>query len=141
MKFAIGAAFGTALLSTAALAGAPEGTWMSDDGGTKVQIVNCGGRLCAKVVWLEKPIDRDTGKPKTDTLNPDPAKRTRPLIGLEVAHGMRPTGPNRWSGVIYNADDGHTYRAQFSVESERRAKLVGCVLRVLCEGHIWTRTE
>jgi uncharacterized protein (DUF2147 family) len=76
-----------------ASAGAPEGTWLSEDGGTKVLISNCGGnKLCGKVVWLEEPNDRKTGKPKTDALNPDPAKRTRPMLGLQVVNGLAPSG-------------------------------------------------
>lgn len=97
--------------------------------------------MCGTVVWLHEPVDRDTGKPKTDKLNPDPAKRTRPMIGLQVAGGLAPDGPNKWSGRIYNADDGKTYQASFQVESERTAKVQGCVLSVLCKSHTWTRSN
>jgi uncharacterized protein (DUF2147 family) len=135
------AAIGLILLSSAALAGAPEGTWLSHDGGTKVRLSDCSGKLCGTVVWLNEPIDRSTGKPKTDKHNPDPAKRARPLIGLRVASGLAPSGPNKWSGLIYNADDGHTYQASLQVQSESTAKLEGCVLSVLCKGHTWTRSN
>ena len=141
MKCVMAAAIGLILLSSAALAGAPEGTWLSQDGGTKVRLSDCGGKLCGTVVWLNEPIDRSTGKPKTDKHNPDPAKRARPLIGLQVARGMAPSGPNKWSGRIYNADDGRTYQASFKVQSESTAKVQGCVLRVLCKGHTWTRAN
>jgi uncharacterized protein (DUF2147 family) len=141
MKILITAAFGAALLSAPILAETAEGTWLSEDGGTKVRIVNCGGKLCGTVIWLDEPLDRATGKPKTDKLNPDPAKRTRPLVGLQVVTGMTPSGPNKWSGSIYNADDGRTYKAHLSVEGTSRAKVVGCVLAVLCKGHVWTRTN
>ncbi len=93
----------------------------------------------ARVVWLHEPIDRRTGKPKTDKRNPDPAKRARPLIGLQVVNGLAPSGPNKWSGLIYNADDGRTYRASFKVQSESTAKVEGCVLMVLCKAKTWTR--
>jgi uncharacterized protein (DUF2147 family) len=140
-KCVTAAAIGLILLSSAALAGAPEGTWLSQDGGTKVRLSDCGGKLCGTVVWLNEPIDRSTGKPKTDKHNPDPAKRARPLIGLQVAHGLAPSGPNKWSGRIYNADDGHTYQASFEVEGASTAKVEGCVLMVLCKGHTWTRSN
>lgn len=141
MKVAVAAALGAALIATPALGESAEGTWLSEDGDTKVRIVNCAGKLCATVVWLEEPVDRTTGKPKTDKLNPDPAKRRRPLLGLQVINGMTPNGPNKWSGAVYNADDGHTYTAHLDIESESRAKLVGCVLTVLCKQHIWKRTN
>jgi uncharacterized protein (DUF2147 family) len=129
-------------LSSAALAGAPEGTWLSEDGGTKVRISTCeANKLCATVVWLGRPTDPNTGKLKTDKLNPDPPKRARPLIGLQVAHAMAPSGPNTWTGQIYNSDDGHTYKARLKVESDGVAKVEGCILSVLCKGHTWTRTN
>ena len=89
--------------------------------------------LCAKLVWLNHPIDPATGKPKTDKLNPDPAKRDRPLIGLEVVHALAPNGPNTWSGLIYNADDGHTYKAKLGSKPKASPKVKGCVLAVLCK--------
>lgn len=141
MKSICAAAIGLVLLSSAAVAGAPEGTWLSEDGGTKVQISNCGGKLCGTVVWLDEPIDADTGKPKTDIRNPDPAKRSRPLIGLQVVRGLAPTGPNKWSGLIYNADDGRTYQASMRVQDDHTARVQGCVLGILCKGHTWTRTN
>lgn len=142
MKFATAAVLAGLICSThAALAGAPEGTWLSEDGGTKVRIANCGGKLCATVIWLDEPTDAKTGKPKTDKLNPDPAKRRRPLLGLKVVDGMAPNGSNKWAGLIYNADDGHTYQARMQVQGAGALKVEGCVLAVLCKGHTWTRTN
>jgi uncharacterized protein (DUF2147 family) len=141
MKFVPAAAVGLMLLSRAAVAGAPQGTWLSQDGGTKVRLTDCGGKLCGTLVWLNEPIDPNTGKPKTDIHNPDPAKRARPLIGLRVANGLAPSGQNHWSGRIYNADDGRTNQAIFWVQCESTAKVQGCVLKVLCKGHTWTRSN
>jgi len=129
------------LLSSAAFAGSPTGTWLSQDGGTKVHIAECGGRLCGTVVWLERPNDPRTGRPKTDRHNPDPAKRSRPLIGLQVVHGLAPSGPDNWSGQIYNADDGRTYQANLKVQGANAAHVEGCVLAVLCKGQTWKRTN
>ncbi|HZH82318.1 MAG TPA: DUF2147 domain-containing protein [Phototrophicaceae bacterium] len=141
MKLVGAATLALYAMSSAALAASPEGTWLSEDGGTKVRVVTCGGnKLCARLVWLHHPIDPSTGRPKTDKRNPDPAKRDRPLIGLEVVHALAPIGPNSWSGVIYNADDGHTYQASLKVESDV-AKLKGCVIAVICKSHIWTRVD
>ena len=128
------------LFSHAALAASAEGTWLSSDGATKVRLSNCSGKLCGTVVWLHEPTDPSTGKPKTDKLNPDPAKRARPMVGLRVA-SLSPSGPNTWSGNIYNADDGKTYQASFQVQSESTAKVQGCVLSVLCKSHTWTRAK
>jgi len=140
IKRTCAAVFGLMLFSHAALAASAEGTWLSSDGGTKVRLSNCSGKLCGTVVWLHEPTDPSTGKPKTDKLNPDPAKRAHPMLGLRVA-SLSPSGPNTWSGNIYNADDGKTYQASFQVQSESTAKVQGCVLSVLCKSHTWTRAK
>jgi len=141
MKLLCAAAIGLSLASSAAMAADPAGTWLSEDGGTKVQIANCGGKLCGTVVWLNRPTDPSTGKPKTDSLNPDPGKRGRPLLGLQVVHGLTSNGPDTWSGQIYNADDGKTYQAHVMVVSHSAMKVEGCVLAVLCMGRTWTRSN
>ena len=110
-KLAAAALTGLVCLSGAALASAPEGVWLSEDGGAKVQFANCGCKLCGTVAWLNEPNDPKTGKPKTDTRNPDPTKRARPLLGLQVVLGLTANGPKKWSGKIYRAEDGRTYSA------------------------------
>ena len=37
------------------------------------------------------------------------------MIGLPLFTGMRPAGPDKWSGQIYNADDGKSYASNVSV--------------------------
>jgi uncharacterized protein (DUF2147 family) len=141
VKTYIGAAvIGLVCWSSGAMAGAPQGIWMSQDGGTKVQISNCGAKLCGTVVWLDEPTDPKTGKPKTDLLNPDPAKRARPLLGLQVVNGLAPNGDNKWSGEIYNADDGKTYSAHMMPDTST-AKVQGCVLGILCKTQTWKRAN
>jgi uncharacterized protein (DUF2147 family) len=141
MKSIYAAIIGLIWVSGSAWAGSAEGIWLSEDHDTKVQIVDCGGKLCGTVIWVDELIDPDTGKPKTDFNNPDPIKRKRPLIGLQVVNGLKPDGPDHWSGLIYNADDGHTYQASMQVKGANTVKVQGCVLRVLCKSHVWTRVN
>lgn len=141
MRLTVAAAIAMLTISNCALAAEAEGTWVSDDGGLKVRLSDCGGKLCGKVVWLGEPIDEATGRPKTDKRNPDPAKRGRPLIGLKVVNDMKPNGPNTWSGTIYNADDGNIYQAHLKIEDEHTAHLQGCVLGVLCKSRTWQRVN
>ena len=128
-----------ALMSGPALAADPSGTWMSEDGGTRVRITNCGESLCGSVVWLKEPTDKATGKPKTDKHNPDDAKKNRPMLGLQVILGMKPNGADRWSGQIYNADEGKTYRSNLMLQSPTKARVEGCVLQIICIGESWTK--
>ena len=91
MKTVSAALVGAMLLSTPAFASDAAGSRVSQHGGLKVQLVDCGDRICGRVVWLGEPLDRATGQQKTDNQNPDPARRSRPLIGLPVVQ-MAPTG-------------------------------------------------
>ena len=143
LKRVTAAAFGLAavLLSNAAFADPPYGVWTSQKHDVRVRLSDCGGKICGTLVWLQESVDRKTGKPKTDRLNPDPAKRTRPLIGIRVVDGFAPSGAQRWSGTIYNADDGHIYRAHLIVLGPRTIRLEGCMLVVLCMGHTWRRVD
>ena len=58
--------------------------------------------------------------------------------GLPLFTGMRPSGPNKWSGQIYNADDGGTYASSVSMAGSDSLRVEGCV-GALCGGETWTR--
>jgi uncharacterized protein (DUF2147 family) len=124
-----------------AIAGDPIGLWLTKDRDAKVRVADCGGVLCGTVVWLKDPIDPATGKPVADKHNTEAAKRTRPLMGVEVVIGMKPSEtPDKWAGHIYNTDDGKTYRGSIALQDATTLKVEGCVL-AFCESEIWTRTE
>jgi len=61
------------------------------------------------------------------------------MIGLPLFSGMHATGPGKWSGQIYNADDGSYLRKQASsVTGPDTPAVEGCV-GALCGGETWTR--
>ncbi len=93
---------------TAAGAALPQGLWLID-GKVAVQIFDCEGLLCGRILWLRIPRDPQ-GKFVTDKKNPDPTLRRRRLCGLTILWGLRSTGLDRWGdGWFYNPDDGSTY--------------------------------
>ena len=104
-----------ALPARAQSAGDPSGIWLTQAGDARVRVSKCGGGICGVVVWLREPTDPATGKPPVDDKNPNPALKRRPMIGLPLFSGMQATGPGKWSGQIYNADDGSTYASNVSV--------------------------
>ena len=61
------------------------------------------------------------------------------MIGLALFSAMRPAGPNKWSGQIYNADDGNTYNSHISVSGPDTLRVEGC-MGALCGGENWTRS-
>jgi uncharacterized protein (DUF2147 family) len=116
----------------------PTGIWLTQAGDARVRVSKCGGGICGVIVWLREPIDSSTGRPQVDDKNPNPALKTRPVIGLPLFSGMRPSGPNKWSGQIYNADDGGTYASSVSMAGTDGLRVEGCV-GALCGGETWTR--
>ena len=137
--FAILAALWAAAPGEVQAAGGPDGIWLTQAGDAKVRVSRCGAGICGVVVWLKEPIDPATGKPQIDDKNPNAALPSRPIIGLTLFSGMRPAGASRWSGQIYNADDGKTYASTISVTGPTTLRVEGCV-GTLCGGEDWSRT-
>jgi uncharacterized protein (DUF2147 family) len=135
---AILAALLTAPTTKARAGDEPTGVWLTQAGDAKVRVSKCGGGICGVVVWLRDPIDPATGKPQVDDKNPNPALARRPIIGLPLFSGMRPAGPNKWSGQIYNADNGNSYASNISLAGPDSLRVEGCV-GALCGGETWSR--
>lgn len=141
------ARFGFVLAVIAALFGAapasaqnaePVGVWLTEKGDARIKVTKCGSGICGIIVWLREPVDRATGQPQVDDKNPNPALRTRPVIGISLFIGMRPSASGRWSGQIYNADDGGTYVSHVSFTGGDALHVEGCV-GMICGGETWTR--
>jgi uncharacterized protein (DUF2147 family) len=128
---------------TPASAGDPRGNWLTENGRAKVAIVNCGAALCGNIVALKEPNDPATGKPKTDQNNADAAKRARPMIGVQIVIDMKPGGTaDKWSGQVYNAEDGKTYSGSITLVNATTLNLQGCALGgLICKTQTWTRTN
>jgi uncharacterized protein (DUF2147 family) len=118
----------------------PTGIWLTQAGDAKVRVSRCRSGICGVVVWLRNPIDPATGRPVVDDKNHNPALAKRPMIGLPLFQGMTQSGPNKWSGTIYNADDGNTYASNISVAGPGALRVEGCV-GGLCGGEVWTRSH
>jgi uncharacterized protein (DUF2147 family) len=116
----------------------PSGVWLTQAGDARVQVSRCGSGICGRIVWLRDPIDSKTGQPQVDDKNPNPALAQRPIIGLSIFIGMQQVSGNKWSGRIYNADDGQTYTAHVTVPSDSTLEVQGCV-GVFCGGETWTK--
>jgi len=141
------ARFGFVLAAVALLLGAarayaqtaePVGVWLTEKGDARIKVSKCGSGICGVIVWLKEPIDRATGQPQVDDKNPNPALRTRPVIGISLFIAMRPSAQGRWSGQIYNADDGGTYVSHVSFAGGDALRVEGCV-GMICGGETWTR--
>jgi uncharacterized protein (DUF2147 family) len=125
-----------------ALAADPAGTWLTQTGGSRIRVADCGGALCGTIIWLKEPNDPDTGKPKTDKNNSDAAKRSRPLLGVQIVLGMKPNGTDKWAGQVYNAEDGKTYSGNLTYSGGSSLQLQGCALGgLVCKSQTWTKVN
>ncbi len=136
---AIAAALLAAPPAKAQAGGDVSGIWLTQAGDAKVHVSKCGGGICGVVVWLRDPIDPATGNAPVDDKNHNPSLARRPIIGLPLFSGMQASGPNKWSGQIYNADDGNSYASNISVAAPDSLRVEGCV-GALCGGETWTRS-
>lgn len=99
-----------------AQAAVPQGVWLIDNKAA-VQIFDCDGLMCGKVVWLYKPRNAE-GELDRDKNNPDLALRQRGICGAVIIWGLRPAGPDQWrDGWFYNPEDGKTYRLQAQIKA------------------------
>ena len=136
--------FAAVIVPALAYAGAahadPKGLWQAQDG-AQVRIVKCGPEaLCATVAAAKSPVDPQTGAPWTDKHNPDPAQRDRPLVGVYVLYNMMPDGSGKWSGYLYNTEDGHTYPGHLTELDQRTVRVEGCAVGI-CGGRNMTRIK
>lgn len=133
---ALSLGFGQAWAETA---NDPAGIWLTQAGDAKICINHCGAGLCGTIVWLKTPIDPATGKPQVDDRNANPSLAKRPVIGINIFNAMKAVANNKWSGTIYNADNGKSYSSDVIVAGPRKLEVRGCVLSVLCGGETWTK--
>jgi uncharacterized protein (DUF2147 family) len=138
MKKLVAAGVATlALIATPVLAQTAEdafGVWENPENKSHTEFYKCGEGVCAKIV---KVVDGQ----KTDDKNPDPAKQKRPIVGLVIMEGAKKTGPNKWSGTLYNRADGKSYSGTITVKSKSTLDLSGCVALVVCRTTTWTRVN
>jgi len=116
-----------------------DGLWQHK-GGATVRIRNCGEGVCGTIASASPQVDPETGLPPTDKKNADPSRRNHPLVGTPVLMGMRPTGPGKWTGRLYNVEDGNTYTGNLIELGPDTIRIEGCALFV-CGGENLTRVK
>lgn len=125
---AIGFAFAALGISTVAKAD-PLGEWRVADGTATIRIKKCGPNFCGFVASATTP-----GK---DIRNPDPTKRDRSTVGIEVLFNLKTVG-NTYTGETYNADDGQVYIATLTPMGSSM-EIKGCVPNGgACGSETWT---
>jgi len=125
MRFMMKTAFAlVALAATPVQAQEATGTWLRENGESRVRFSKCGGdALCGTVVWLKDPA---TSKSK---------------VGQRVFYDMKPNGSGAWAGSAFNPEDGKTYSGKMTL-SGNRLTTAGCVLGgMICKSVGWSRVN
>lgn len=98
-----------ALLRPAGATALDRSVWLIDSR-VAIQIFDCSGLLCGRIVWLRASVDSGE-RVIRDKHNPDLLLRHRKLCGLTILWGLHSMGLDHWEGGwFYNPDDGTTYR-------------------------------
>ncbi len=129
LMIATATAFGAMALASTAQAASVNGVWRTP-AGWKVKMYKCGGSYCGKVIG---------GTKARDTHNPNKALRSRKMVGVRMIWGMK--GSNgKYTGKLYNPNDGKVYTGKIKVNSARNMSLSGCALAgLICKSQTWTK--
>lgn len=122
----------------------PLGTWTDADKKAQFEIYKCdGNKLCGKIVSLAVPNDPKTGKPKTDTPNPDPKLRSRPRLGMVFMQGFEYDEDNKWDdGKIYDPESGKTYSCYIKMLNANTMEVKGYIgFSLIGRSQTWTRVK
>ncbi len=124
----------------------PVGIWYTDGEESIIKVHSCtsgASVYCGTMVWLKEPNDAD-GSPKIDKLNKDPAKKNKPLLGIDILINMK-ADDDHWTGKAYNPEDGKFYDVTFKVKTDKeendQADLRGCLFKFLCKTETFVRAK
>ncbi|CAO4145173.1 DUF2147 domain-containing protein [Methylorubrum thiocyanatum] len=106
------------------------GVWQTETAGSTVRIARCGGGYCGTIAA--------TAGSGVDAQNPDPALRSRKLVGVQIMQAGTPSGAG-FEGSLYNPNDGKTYAGSLTPKGPDTVEVAGCVLSVLCKRQTWRR--
>ena len=116
------AAFGLLLSAAPVLANDPSGTWLRENGASRVRVAKCGDSFCGTITWLKD----ESG----------PAK-----LGQKVFYDMAPDGANKWAGKAFNPEDGKTYTGKMTL-SGTALTTAGCALGgLICKSVNWKKVN
>ena len=96
------------VVATPAIAAAPVvGKWTTPERDSIIEIGNCGGTVCGRVLQVLKRMP--DGRVPIDANNPDPKLRTRAVQGIMILTGFT-DGGSSWSGKKSGKAIGSRFR-------------------------------
>lgn len=133
-----------AMVATTAAAAAPRetGVWIDDTGKGAVKIDICGNKLCGRIVWLKDTVNAN-GEPLIDRYNPDPAKQSRRICGLQILGELQQMQGGGFDlGWVYDPKVGNSYSVAIDLIGPDKLQVTGYKgVRFLGKKFVWTRAE
>jgi uncharacterized protein (DUF2147 family) len=118
------------------------GDWEVAEKTAVIRFFKDGEKFYGMTAWMGRPRN-ENGTVRTDVNNPDPAKRSQPLLGALLARNFVYKGDGVWTdGTIYDSRSGKTYRAKITMKDINTITLRGYIGITLIGGSTtWTRTH
>ena len=103
------------------------GKWQLNEEKLIVQVYKEGTEFKAKIVWFDDHDDSKELDYWTDDNNPNPALRTRKLLGMNVLEKLTYNQQtNSWEdGMIYDAKHGRLWNSSASIDKDGVLKVKG----------------
>jgi uncharacterized protein (DUF2147 family) len=103
------------------------GLWIDHTGRGAVDIGPCGERLCGRIAWVKKPIER--------------TKRGETLCGLQILGDLQRRPNNAWdAGWIYDPEEGERYDVEIKLRNASTLQVTGYLgTKWLSETYLWRR--
>ncbi|MEY2793381.1 MAG: hypothetical protein RJA76_1373 [Bacteroidota bacterium] len=111
------------------------GEWLSEPKDGKILIYKQGDHFYGKISWAKTPN-------KKDVKNPDPALRTRDLMGQVILKNFKFTGEAWEKGTIYDPHSGKTYDCILKLRDQNKTLDIRGFIGVAMFGRTstWTRS-
>lgn len=119
------------------------GVWEPSNGKARVKIEKIGSKYFGKIVWLKEPNDPETGKPKVDKNNPDPALQNASLKGYRLLKDFVFKSGNEWhEGTIYDPENGSTYSCTIEMKDDNTLEIRGYIgISAFGRTDVWKRLQ
>ncbi|MET0240015.1 MAG: DUF2147 domain-containing protein [Sphingobium sp.] len=133
MRYALAAML--LLISSAAGAQSATGDWLTDDRSAIIHVSMRGNRLWGVIARVLDPA-----APAKDIRNPDPAARSRALVGTPVLIDFTRSDKGWEDGKAYDPKAGRSYRSTLAMDGPDKLKVTGCLM-FICRTKVWTRSR
>ncbi|ADB42401.1 DUF2147 domain-containing protein [Spirosoma linguale] len=110
------------------------GEWLSPKKDSRIFIYKQGAAYFGKIMW-------GTGGSAKDEKNPNPALRSRDLIGAVILNDFTFDGSDTWqNGTIYDPRDGKTYSCKMTLKDPAHLNIRGYVgVSLFGRTEVWTK--